>query len=347
MSQQTTLKWIYWTIAIVVVGGFGFASYQSWEASRLALPKGISSGNGRVEAKLVEIATKEPLRVKEIRVDQGATVHLGEVLVVTDTTTLEAEMQEAKKNAAAIEEKEGAANAMIARDKALIELAKIEVERSKKLVARRAGSQRDLDLRRTALQTASATLQEDEAKLRTIEQDVKVAQGKVAEIQTRIDDATLSSPIGGRVLYRLAEAGDVLAAGGKALTLVNLADAHMEIFLPPEDAAFLNVGSEARIIAEYCPAVALPAYVSFVSPMAEFTPRQVDRPIEEEKLAIRVKLRVPEEIVEPNIELVKTGLRAVGYVKVNESAQWPAWLQNLLTSPYVLSERSCESAPKQ
>ena len=53
-------------------------------------------------------------------------------------------------------------------------------------------------------------------------QQVKVAQANVATIQTRIDDATLKSPVTGRVLYRLAEAGEVLAPGGKALTLVNL-----------------------------------------------------------------------------------------------------------------------------
>ena len=349
MSKQTTLKWIYWTIVIVVVGGFGFFGYQSWEASRLALPKGISSGNGRVEAELVQIATKEPLRVKEIRVDQGAAVHLGEVLVVMDTTTLEAQKQETEQNVAAIREQEAIIKATIARSKALIELAKIEVDRSKNLVGRRAGSQRELDLRRTALQTASASLQEEEAKLRTIEQDVKVAQAKVAEIQTRVNDATLKSPIEGRVLYRLVEVGDVLAAGGKALTLVDLADAHLEIYVPSDEAAFLKIGAEARVVMDYCPAVALPAYVSFVSPQAEFTPGHVDRPIEQERLALRVKLRVPKEIVESNIEMVKTGLGAVGYVRANESVQWPKWLQNLLTSPKELSQMGppCNNAPKQ
>jgi HlyD family secretion protein len=86
-----------------------------------------------------------------------------------------------------------------------------------------------------------------------------------------------------------------------------------------------------------------------VSPQAEFTPGHVDRPIEEERLALRVKLRVPKEIVESNIEMVKTGLGAVGYVRVNESVQWPKWLQNLLTSPKELSQLGppCNNAPKQ
>ena len=68
--------------------------------------------------------------------------------------------------------------------------------------------------------------------LQTATQEVEVARANAATIQTRIDDATLKSPVTGRVLYRLAEPGEVLAPGGKALTLVNLEDVYMEIFLP-------------------------------------------------------------------------------------------------------------------
>jgi HlyD family secretion protein len=142
------------------------------------------------------------------------------VLVVLDTATLEAQLAEAKLNVT--QEKEAGAKAAIAKRKAEIQLAKIEVKRSTALVAERAGSQRDLDVRTMALQTTSACLQEDEAKVRAIEEEVKVAQAKVATIQTRIDDATLKSPVNGRVLYRLAEVGEVLGPGGKALTLTNL-----------------------------------------------------------------------------------------------------------------------------
>jgi HlyD family secretion protein len=158
------------------------------------------------------------------------------VLVVLDTATLEAQLAEAKLNIAATQEKEAVAKATIARSKAQIELAKIEVDRSQRLVAQRAGSQRELDVRRMALQTTTAGLQEEEAKLRTIQEEVNVAQANVATIQTRIDDATLKSPVNGRVLYRLTEVGEVVAAGGKALTLVNLGDVYMEIFLPAEQA---------------------------------------------------------------------------------------------------------------
>ena len=161
-------------------------------------------------------------------------------------------------------------------------------------------------------------MQEEEAKLRTIEQEVKVAEANVATIQTRIDDATLKSPVHGRVLYRLAEVGEVLGAGGKALTLVNLNDVYMEIFLPSEQATRLKIGAEGRLTVDYAPGRAIAGYVSFVSPEAQFTPKQVETRSEREKLMFRVKIRVPEKTVESYIELIKTGVRGVGYVKVDE-----------------------------
>jgi HlyD family secretion protein len=320
-------------IVAAVIGAAGFFGYQYWQQMKSNLPKGIASGNGRIEAKLVDVAAKEALRVKEIRVEEGALVHPGEVLVVLDTSTLESQLAEAKLNVAATQEKEAVAKATILRSKAQINLAKIEVERSRKLVAQRAGSQRELDVRTAALQTTSAGLQEEEAKLRTILQEVNVTQANVATIQTRIDDATLKSPVDGRVLYRLTEVGEVVAAGGKTLTLVNLGDVYMEIFLPAEQAAQLKIGAEARITVDYAPGRAVAGYVSFVSPEAQFTPKQVETRSEREKLMFRVKIRVPEKTVESYIELVKTGVRGVGYVRVDESAVWPASLQNLLTAP--------------
>ena len=121
------------------------------------------------------------------------------------------------------------------------------------------------------------------------------------------------------MLYRLAEVGEVLAAGGKVLTLVNLNDVYMEIFLPSEQAARLKIGAEARLTLDALPGRAFAGYVSFVSPEAQFTPKQVETKSEREKLMFRVKIRVPEETVESHIDVVKTGVRGVGYVKVDES----------------------------
>ncbi|WP_342627751.1 HlyD family efflux transporter periplasmic adaptor subunit [Nguyenibacter vanlangensis] len=326
MSKKSLL----WIVAAVVLVASYFG-YQYWQQMQSALPKGIASGNGRIEAKLVDITAKEALRVQEIRADEGDLVNPGQVLVLLDTSTLQAQLQEAKLNVAATQEKVAVVRAAIIKTQSEINLANIEVRRSSALVAERAGSQRELDVRRTAVQTTTAGLQENEAQLRTIEQQVKVAEAQVSTIQTRIDDATLKSPVRGRVLYRLVEVGEVLGPGGKALTLVNLNDVYMEIFLPSEQAAKVKIGAEARIVLDVLPNRPVAGYVSFVSPEAQFTPKQVETRSEREKLMFRVKIRVPEQTVESYIDVVKTGVRGVGYVKIDQATAWPASLEHAIS----------------
>jgi len=249
--------------------------------------------------------------------------------VKLDSITLESELAEANAAVQAAEEKLAGAKANIVKQKSEIDLAGVEATRSKRLVEQGAGSQRELDVRETKVETTKAGLSEVEAMLATATQNVEVARQNAATVQTRIDDATLRSPVTGRVLYRLAEPGEVLAAGGKALTLVNLDDIYMEIFLPSEQAAAVKVGAEGRVTVDYDPR-AIAGQVSFVSPEAQFTPKQVETKSEREKLMFRVKIQLPKEIVGQYIERIKTGVRGVGYVKVKDSAVWPARLQNLL-----------------
>jgi HlyD family secretion protein len=320
-----------WIIGGAVVAVAAFIGVRYLIKRHNALPEGIVSGNGRIEGKLVDVAAKEPLRVKQVLVDEGAMVKPGEVLVKLDTETLTAQLAEANEAVKQAEEKLAFSRASIVKQKSEIELAEVEVRRSQRLVAEGAGSQRELDVRNTKLETTKASLAEATAMLATSTQGVEVARANAATVQTRIDDATLRSPVTGRVLYRLAEAGEVLAPGGKALTLVNLEDVYMEIFLPSEAAAALKIGAEGRITVDYDPKRAVAGYVSFVSPEAQFTPKQVETKSEREKLMFRVKIQVPKELAAQYVERIKTGVRGMGYVKVKDSAVWPARLQNLVS----------------
>jgi HlyD family secretion protein len=334
MAKKLSKKARRW----IIVGGAvavlvaAFVGVKVWKKKKNALPEGIASGNGRIEGQLVDVAAKLPLRVEKVLVDEGALVKPGQVLVQMDTDTLEAQLAEATAGAAAAREKLAAAEASIVKQKAEIDLAVTEAERSERLVAQGAGSQREVDVRRAKVATTKATLAEAEAALKTATEQVQAARANADAAQTRVDDATLKSPVTGRVLYRLAEPGEVLAAGGKALTLVNLEDVYMEIFLPSEQAASLKVGAEGRITVDYDPKRAVPGYVSFVSPEAQFTPKYVETKSEREKLMFRVKIQVPKEIASTYVERIKTGVRGVGYVKTKDSAVWPARLQNLVTA---------------
>jgi HlyD family secretion protein len=141
---------------------------------------------------------------------------------------------------------------------------------------------------------------------------------------------TLRSTVEGRVLYRLAEEGEILGNGGKVLTLVNLGDVYMEIYLPAQDAVKAKIGADARIVFDIAPEYAARAKVSFVAPEAQFTPKTVETRSERDKLMFRVKLSVPPERVLPYIERVKTGIRGVGYVRLDDAIAWPERLDRQL-----------------
>jgi HlyD family secretion protein len=330
MAKKTSKRYYIWAFAGAAVLLAVFIGFRYWAKQKNALPEGIVSGNGRLEAKLVDVAAKEPLRVKEILVDEGALVRPGQLLVKLDTVTLQSELAEARAKIDAAEEKLAVAKSSITKQKSEIRLSEIERDRSNRLLADGAGSQRELDVRTSKVETTRASLGQVEAMLQTAIQEVHGARASAKTIQTRIDDATLRSPVTGRVLYRLAEPGEVLAPGGKALTVVDLSDVYMEIFVPSEEAGRMRVGAEGRITLDYEPNRAIPGKVSFVSPEAQFTPKQVETRSEREKLMFRVKIQVPKELATQYVDRIKTGVRGVGFVKVNNDAVWPARLQNLV-----------------
>ena len=115
----------------------------------------------------------------------------------------------------------------------------------------------------------------------------------------------------------------MLPAGGKALTLLDLSDVYMTIFLPTEQAGKINIGSDARILLDALPGVVIPATVSFVAPQAQFTPKEVETQTEREKLMFRVKVKIAPELLKKHVEKVKTGLPGVAYVRMDPNVQWP------------------------
>ena len=102
-----------------------------------------------------------------------------------------------------------------------------------------------------------------------IEAALAAAVAKMDSLQATLNDTSLKAPISGRVLYRLAEPGEVLAAGGKALTLLDLSDMYMTIYLPTDKAGRVALGSDARIVLDALPGQAIPASVVFVAAKAQ------------------------------------------------------------------------------
>ena len=108
----------------------------------------------------------------------------------------------------------------------------------------------------------------------------------------------LSTPVAGRVEYKLTQPGEVLAAGGRVVTLLDLTDVYMTVFLPTAQVGRVALGSEARIVLDAAPKYVIPATVSFVAAEAQFTPKAVETATEREKLMYRVKVSIDPKLLD-------------------------------------------------
>ena len=218
------MKKVLWALVLLGLVGVGSAAaWRWWKLSQAsALPAGIVSGNGRIESVQVDIAAKYGGRIKEILAREGDLVQEGQVLVKMDTSELEAELAKDKANLAANEESAAQVKAEIAKHDSQLKLADVQYRRSYELLSRKAIAREEYDKYKTAFDTAKAALDGSNAKLKTTNQTINAAAAVVKRTEAQIEDSVLKSPVRGRVLYRLAEPAEVVALGGKVLTLINL-----------------------------------------------------------------------------------------------------------------------------
>lgn len=300
----------------------------SWWAGRSPIPDGLAWGNGRIEAEEVDVATRLAGHVDQIFVEEGDLVEAGQQLARMDTAELEAELREAKAQAREAIERSHAADATIRQRESECELAEAEYRRSEILFEQNVEPESRLEVKQSQLSSARAACSAAEAQKLDAEAGIDAANARVERIQTQLDESDLVSPVRGRVLYRLSRLGEVLPVGGKIFTIIDLSDVYMEIFLPSRQATRVAIGAEARVVLDAAPDDVIPATVSFVSPDAQFTPRQVETPSERDKLMFRVKVRIPADYVDAHIGTLKTGIRGVAYIQLGpERTPWPDFLE--------------------
>ncbi len=339
-------------VAIVALAGAAFAAWRYLPSN--ATP-GIAQGNGRIEATEIDIAAKIAGRIRTIAAAEGDFVVAGRILATMDTAQLEAQRREAEAQlqrakiaveTARIlvtqrEAERTAAIAVVAQRQAEREAADRRLARTEQLVRGDHASLQTQDDDRARAQGARAALAAAQAQLAASEATIGAAKSQIVDAQAAvaaveatleriaadIDDSALKAPRDGRIQYRVAQPGEVVAAGGRILNLVDLTDVYMTIFLPTEQAGRVALGAEARIVLDVLPNVAIPARIAFVADVSQFTPKSVETAQERLKLVFRVKARIDPELLRKHIEQVKTGLPGVAYVRLDPAAEWPARLR--------------------
>jgi HlyD family secretion protein len=292
------------------------------------LPEGFVSSNGRTESTEVDITTKFGGRLEQVLVKEGDPVKSGQILARLETRELEAQLRRAQAEVRRTEQEKHFAVAVIAQRNSELSLRKKDLERSKGLYENDTISLEQLQRDETAVETAKATLAAAQAQLSTAEAAIEAATANTELIKTQIEDSVLHSPIQGRVLYRLAEPGEVVPAGGKVLTVLDPLDIYMTLFLPTHEAARVAIGAQARVVLDGIPESAIPAHVSYVAPRAQFTPKEVETRSEREKLMFRLKVQIDTDYLKMHTALAKSGIPGVAYIRLDANAKWPDQLQD-------------------
>lgn len=320
MSKKTII-WL--VVAVIAIGG----AVAWWLLSKPALPPGFAGGNGRLEAQRVDIAAKYAGRLLTVVPHEGDTVEAGQVVATIDIEPLRAQLRGAQAQIVEQQNNLRTARAQVRSTQAQLDLANKQYKRAAHLVTTGAVSAEERDADRAKVDVAGANLAGYQAQVTRAQSAIDGATAESERLQAEISDNTLKSPIRGRVQSRLAEPGEVVAAGGKVLSLLDLSDVYMYVFLPTAAAGKVTLGSEARIVLDAIPNYPIRATVSFVSPNAQFTPKTVETAEERHNLSFRVKLQLNREKLRQYEPYVKAGLPGMGFVRYDPNVDWPKNLQ--------------------
>jgi HlyD family secretion protein len=291
------------------------------------VPQGFAMTNGRVEATKVYVTTKYQGRIESVLVREGDTIDPGQVLARMDTRSLKAQLRQAEAQIQKARDTKVTAQASVAQREAELEFWRSDVERHRKLIGTGATSRTEDEAVFAKGKQTEAALEEAKSQVTEAQSAIEAAIAEAERIQVEIDESTLMAPRRGRVQYRLAEPGEVLAPGGRVLDTTDLTDVYALFYLPEAEAGKVTLGAEARILFDAVPDLVIPATVYFVAPEAQFTPKTVETRKERQKLAFQVRARIDPELLRKYEDYVKIGLPGVIYVRLDPAAQWPERLQ--------------------
>lgn len=273
--------------------------------------------SGHIEAIDVRVATKVRGRLLERPVDEGDSVKAGQLLGIVDTIDAELSLREAvaqRDQADAVyrlrvagSRREDIAElaARVEGVQADLDGAEKELKRQETLVAEgvtTAKTRDDALARRDVLagQLESATQALTRAKAGSRDQEIEAAranrdamEARIAQLRQQIADATVVSPTDGLVTEKIAEPGELLAAGAPILVITDLARPWLTVYVAEPDLGKIKLGAVAEVVTDG--GERRQGKVSFIASTAEFTPKNVQTRDERVKLVYRVKIALGNE----------------------------------------------------
>lgn len=257
---------------------------------------------GTIEATDVTVSAQVAGAVVSLRTDEGLKVGAGDTLVILDQREWRLQARQAEANLDAAEAQYrlavlGARVEDVRQAEAADESARRDLERMKELRASNSIPQKQLDDAELRATVAQQTLEKLRNGSRPEEIDAARARrnqaaAQLALLEKKLDDCVVTSPAGGTVLNRFVERGEFVGMGSALVRIANLDEMDLMIYVPEADLPRITIGQTARVSVDAFKDRTFEGRVVFVSPTAEFTPKNIQTKDERTKLVFGVKVRV-------------------------------------------------------
>lgn len=289
----------------------------------------VLSLSGNIEVTESNVGFKLPGRIVELAVDEGDAVKAGQLLARLDSADLasvvmqnKASLQEAMTKLSEL--KAGSRSQEIQRAQANVNAQAADLEKAKKDFERAdilykngaiSASQFDAALSAFNARTAQYRSAQETASLvkeGPRKEDIQAAEYRVQQAKAflntseeRLKDTVLFAPISGIVIRKNVELGETLAAGTPALTIGDLENPWVKVYVKEDRLGQVKLGQKADVKVDSFKNKTYEGTVTFISSEAEFTPKNVQTEEERVKLVFGIKIKVKNE----NSEL-KNGMPA-------------------------------------
>lgn len=299
--------------------------------------KGTIEASGTLEATEVRVSTKVPGQVEQLLVQEGSTVKAGDTLAVLDHATLGFQWKQAEAgveladaqyrllvNGARSEDLRSAEEA-VTQSQSAFDNAQTDYTRMKELFASHTVSQKQMDdaeSRYTIAQAQLNTARQNLQKMKTFArpEDLAAARARLSQAQANADllkkqmnDSYVVAPVAGTVTQKPIEIGELLGAGATIASIARLEKLNLMIYVNETDLGKIKLGGSADVVIDTNPNEVHKGTIIYISPIAEFTPKNVQTKEDRTKLVFGVKL----EVANPNMVL-KAGMPADAYVHIQQ-----------------------------
>lgn len=302
-----------------------------WGLYRWLAPEdetGVLRVSGTVEATDARLGFDAAGRIGELAVQEGDEVESGQVLARLDADELRARRSQAEASVAAAEAalrelRRGSRPQEIAQAREAVEMAREELEEARREHARTdtlheggAVSRETFDRSATRVELAESRLAQAEERLALVQEGprretieaqaarLEEARAALASVDARLDDVTLEAPFTGRITTKHRTVGETVAPGVPVVTLQDLSDRWVRVYVPEDRLGAVRLEGEARITSDTFPGKVYRGEVSYLASEAEFTPKSVQTPEERVRLVYAAKVRVtgdPEHELKPGM----------------------------------------------